>query len=63
MYVRTVHAIPGRPDGGLAQAIEKIEAADWKLENQHEDVRVDREYRQRYWTLTFRPKADVEASA
>ena len=59
IYVRTVHAIPGKPDGGLAQAITRIEAAGWKLENQHEDVRVDHGFRQTYWTLTFRAKADV----
>ncbi|MFE0326347.1 hypothetical protein ACFW08_05960 [Streptomyces sp. NPDC058960] len=54
VYVRTVNALPGKPDGGLATVITRIEAAGWKLENQHEDWRVDRGYRQRYWTLTFR---------
>jgi hypothetical protein len=57
-YVRTVHAIPGRQDGGLAQAINAIEAAGWKLEQQNEGSRVDAGYRQRFWTLTFRAVPD-----
>jgi hypothetical protein len=59
VYVRVIHAIPGRADGGLAQAIMQIEAAGWGLELQQEGVRVDHGYRQKYWTLTFR---SVEAS-
>ncbi|MFF0790380.1 hypothetical protein [Streptomyces spiralis] len=54
VYVRIIHAIPGKPDGGLAQAIMRIEAAGWKLEQQQEGMRVDLGYRQKYWTLTFR---------
>ncbi|WP_439947152.1 hypothetical protein [Streptomyces sp. BBFR109] len=54
VYVRVVHAIPGRQDGGLAQAIMRIEAAGWKLDHQQEGVRIDHGYRQRYWSLTFR---------
>ncbi|WP_406157714.1 hypothetical protein [Streptomyces canus] len=54
VYVRVVHALPGKQDGGLAQRITLIEAAGWQLEHQQEGVRVDHGYRQRYWTLTFR---------
>ncbi|WP_183154318.1 hypothetical protein [Streptomyces shenzhenensis] len=46
--MRTIHAIPGKPDGGPAMAITRIEAAGWKLENQHEDVRIDHGFRQTY---------------
>jgi hypothetical protein len=56
VYVRIVHAIPGRPDGGLAQAITRIEAAGWALEHQQEGEKNAHGYRQVYWTLTFRPK-------
>ncbi|WP_432158658.1 hypothetical protein [Streptomyces sp. bgisy153] len=62
IYVRTVHAVPGRPDGGLAQVIQRVEAAGWRLEHQHEDVRVDHGFRQRYWTLTFRANPNLPAS-
>lgn len=59
VYVRTVHALPGRQDGGLAQSINRIEAAGWKLEQQNEDVRIDHGYRQRHWTLTFRAVPNI----
>lgn len=62
VHVRVVHALPGRPDGGLATAIARIEAAGWTLENQHEDIRVARGYRQTYWTLTFRVTPVVPAT-
>lgn len=59
IYVRTIHAIPGRQDGGLGQAISAIERAGWKLEQQNEGVKVQAGYRQRYWTLTFRAVPNV----
>ncbi|MEU0858429.1 hypothetical protein ABZ352_23765 [Streptomyces griseofuscus] len=59
VYVRTINALPGKADGGLALAITRIEAAGWRLENQHEAVRSDHGYRQRYWTLTFRAAPNV----
>ncbi|GAB1326991.1 hypothetical protein ACE1SV_13300 [Streptomyces sennicomposti] len=59
VYVRTVHAMPGRNDGGLASAIASTEAAGWRLEHQDEGVKVQAGYRQRYWTLTFRAVRDL----
>ena len=57
-FTQPTDSLPG-PEPGTDQAITRIEAAGWKLENQHEDVRVDHGFRQTYWTLTFRAKADV----
>jgi hypothetical protein len=62
IHVRTIHAIPRRQDGGLGQAIARIEAAGWKLEQQNEGVKVQAGYRQRYWTCTFRAVPDVPAT-
>ncbi|MEU0943201.1 hypothetical protein ABZ379_10430 [Streptomyces canus] len=63
VYVRVVHAIPSRPDGGLAQAITRIEAAGGTLEHQQESVKTDHGFRQVYWTLTFRAVPDLSASS
>ncbi|MGW1269674.1 hypothetical protein [Streptomyces sp. NPDC002491] len=62
IYARTVHAVPGKQDGGLGQAIARIEAAGWKLEQQNEGVKVQSGYRQQYWTLTFRAVPDIPSS-
>ncbi|MET7939620.1 hypothetical protein [Streptomyces sp. NPDC005302] len=59
VYVATIHAIPGRQDGGLAFGISRVEAAGWKLEQQTEGTRLQMGYAQRYWTCTFRAVPNV----
>jgi hypothetical protein len=59
IYARTIHAIPGRQDGGLGQAVSRIEAAGWRLEQQNEGAKVQTGYTQRYWTCTFRAVPDA----
>lgn len=54
VYVRTVHAIPGRQGTDLGRTVSRIEAAGWKLEQQTEGSRSDRGFHQQYWTVTFR---------
>ncbi|MDQ0958520.1 homospermidine synthase [Streptomyces sp. B4I13] len=62
IYVRTIHAAPGKNDGGLGAAVARIEAAGWKLEQQNEGVKDVSGYRQQYWTCTFRAVPDVPSS-
>ncbi|MDH6625709.1 hypothetical protein M2271_003520 [Streptomyces sp. LBL] len=54
VYTRVIHAIPGRIDGGLGMAINRIELAGWKLEQQTEGSKRQAGFTQQYWTCTFR---------
>lgn len=59
VYVRKLFAMPANAEKHLAASIMRIEAAGWKLENQH----VDGVGLRRSWTCTFRAVPDVAASA